>query len=301
MKLDGEGEYDFEIVGESFYQAALDAICGGKCAEGHEHYCEAEIVMEDDNQHDANAVAVFIEGRKVGHLSRDDAPTYRRLMAAYGSAAQRVTCDARITGGWDRGERGEGDYGVELDIGPPEVEAPQQAARAGCLGMLAAVAFGLSVLAWGMGSAAAATEGWDVQVQTSALDGARTAVARLEASNETPNIIGRPERAALMLRCQQGVLEAYVVWPLPVGLRQAWGAWKVGDGQVVREDFTVSTSGDGTFWRRRRAEVLMQAVRVEGGRLVVRVDADRYVAQEAVFDLAHAPRAVDAVRAACSA
>ncbi len=32
-----------QVVGESYYQDALDAICGGKCEDGHQLMCQAEL------------------------------------------------------------------------------------------------------------------------------------------------------------------------------------------------------------------------------------------------------------------
>ena len=55
-----------QVVGESYYQDALDAICGGKCDEGHHLMCEAELRPEPNNEYDRRAVGVYVEGRKVG-------------------------------------------------------------------------------------------------------------------------------------------------------------------------------------------------------------------------------------------
>jgi hypothetical protein len=35
-----------QVVGESYYQDALDAICGGKCDEGYQLMCQAELRPE---------------------------------------------------------------------------------------------------------------------------------------------------------------------------------------------------------------------------------------------------------------
>lgn len=34
--LAGDGEFQFEVVGESKYQGALSGICGGQCEDGHQ-------------------------------------------------------------------------------------------------------------------------------------------------------------------------------------------------------------------------------------------------------------------------
>lgn len=109
-QLEGEGDFDFEIVGESHYQDALDTICGGKTVDGHEHYCVAYLVPEPTNPHDRNAIAVHIDNLKVGHIPASLAP---RMAAAM--QGRTVTVDALIAGGW-RQDNDEGYYGVRLDL-----------------------------------------------------------------------------------------------------------------------------------------------------------------------------------------
>jgi HIRAN domain len=97
------GGLEVGVVGESHYQDALTAIVGGKGPDSVRIPTQATLVPEPDNPYDPNAVAVYIAGRKVGHLPRPAAhafaPVARRL-----ADQQRVgTCSATITGGWDRG------------------------------------------------------------------------------------------------------------------------------------------------------------------------------------------------------
>jgi HIRAN domain len=108
-----------EVVGESYYQDALDAICGGKCEEGHQLLCQAELRPEPDNEYDEHAVAVHVDGRKVGHLSRADARKRQAELLALRSRGKRPMCAAMITGGWWRGPADEGHYGVRLDLDWP--------------------------------------------------------------------------------------------------------------------------------------------------------------------------------------
>lgn len=120
LRLGGSGEHDFDIVGEASYQAALEAIAGGRNTEGAEHYCEALLLPDPDNPHDRNAVRVLIEGRTVGYLSRDMAPQYRDAMRRLGCRHGQGVCDAMVIGGWKgRGRRGDGHFGVKLDIDWP--------------------------------------------------------------------------------------------------------------------------------------------------------------------------------------
>jgi hypothetical protein len=53
-----------QVVGESYYQDALDAMCGGKCEEGHQLMCQAELRPEPNDEYDKRAVGVYVDGRK---------------------------------------------------------------------------------------------------------------------------------------------------------------------------------------------------------------------------------------------
>ena len=114
--LDGEGAFDFDIVGESHYQGALENIAGPRTDESVEHECIAHLICEDRNPYDSNAVAVHIDGKKVGYLSCAHAKFWRSTMSKVGRSGQPASVDALIVGGWDRGERGKGSYGVKLDL-----------------------------------------------------------------------------------------------------------------------------------------------------------------------------------------
>jgi hypothetical protein len=116
MKIDGEGEFEFEIVGESHYQDALNRIAGPKTEEGVEWYCEAELRPEPSNPHDINAVAVMIHGLKVGYLAREDAMAWNRALANTGRPDAPTLVDAVIVGGWQRPDGREGSFGVKLDL-----------------------------------------------------------------------------------------------------------------------------------------------------------------------------------------
>lgn len=113
--LQGTGKYSFPIVGESFYQRAIDAVAGPKTPDGVDVLATATLVLDDFNRHDNKAVRVEIEGQVVGHLSKDNAVKYRAWLKSHGIKNATCTADARITGGWQRGS-GEGDYGVSLNF-----------------------------------------------------------------------------------------------------------------------------------------------------------------------------------------
>lgn len=116
LKIVGDGSFEYDVVGESFYQPVLDSICGGKSEGGHEHACTAVLVCENDNPYDSNAIAVVISGRKVGHLPRSEAAAFRLLLRRHGIENLPVRCNALVVGGWKRERGDEGHYGVKLDI-----------------------------------------------------------------------------------------------------------------------------------------------------------------------------------------
>jgi hypothetical protein len=122
--LQGNGDFDFEVVGEASYQDALSEICGGETEGGHEHSCAAGLICDDKNAFDPNAVAVTINGYIVGYLARPAALEYRRQIAGLNIQSSTVGCRAVIRGGWDRGKRDRGNFGVWLDLARPlRVEA----------------------------------------------------------------------------------------------------------------------------------------------------------------------------------
>ena len=74
-----EGREDLEIVGEASYQDSLWRVVGDRSSPNDRVRMEvyAVLVAETDNPYDANAVSVWVQGLKVGYLSRDDARRYR--------------------------------------------------------------------------------------------------------------------------------------------------------------------------------------------------------------------------------
>lgn len=113
--LEGEDEFECNVVGESHYQANIDQIVGGKTRDGHEHECMADLVPEPDNRHDPNAIAVEIDGLKVGYLSRPHAKVLTKILRSRRLAGAQAK--AVIVGGWTGWKGAEdGHYGVRLDI-----------------------------------------------------------------------------------------------------------------------------------------------------------------------------------------
>jgi hypothetical protein len=92
-----EGQDDLEVVGEASYQDNLWRIVGGRHSpDGRvREDLYAVLAAEPDNPYDANAVAVWIQGLKVGYLSHEDALRDRPGLLALEGASRRAPSAAR--------------------------------------------------------------------------------------------------------------------------------------------------------------------------------------------------------------
>lgn len=115
-RTDLDNMFRLAIVGESHYQDALEAICGGRDDDGVDRVVNASLVLEDSNPHDPQAVRVDIEGKTVGYLSRPTARRFRQQVAAGQPGGRALPCKGRIKGGWDRGAGDKGHFGVWLNL-----------------------------------------------------------------------------------------------------------------------------------------------------------------------------------------
>ncbi len=122
-----DGGEDLEVVGESYYQPNLWRLAGAH--PGKERVREdiyAVLVGEDDNPYDPDAVAVWINGLKVGHLSRENAQRYRPgLLAQQEAQGMPIALAGVITGGGIRGD-GLGKLGVFLRHDPQDFGLPRR-------------------------------------------------------------------------------------------------------------------------------------------------------------------------------
>lgn len=100
--------------------------------------------------------------------------------------------------------------------------------------------------------AAAPTGTWQVDDTISALDGSRTYAAVLRSDNVIRSTTGTNERAALVIRCRSGRLDAYISWPAALGTGPLEMQWKA-DGSAYTEAWSVSVDGSGTFSEGPRA------------------------------------------------
>lgn len=114
-KIRGPGRFAVEVVGESFYRDALKARFGLKRGSDDDSECEASALLrlEDDNPHDSQAVGVYIDGAKVGHLSRAMARDFRQSIKRDGlSRCKEFVVDAVVYLPEDDDEH----YSVSLDL-----------------------------------------------------------------------------------------------------------------------------------------------------------------------------------------
>lgn len=105
------GDASVSVVGESRYQDNFERIFGPRGERWPVRNCDADLICEDTNPHDDQAVRVVISGLTVGYLSKRDARRYRKK---YGNV--NSSCEAEVRGGWDRGPGDRGNFGVKLDL-----------------------------------------------------------------------------------------------------------------------------------------------------------------------------------------
>lgn len=109
--------YMLGVAGESHYQEHISNIVAYIGDPVNEKEIPAELHLENDNEHDANAVRVEIEGGTVGYLSQANAKRYRRFLEDM-DAPENTTgsCYANIRGGGFNEEDLERYLGVFLDV-----------------------------------------------------------------------------------------------------------------------------------------------------------------------------------------
>ncbi len=108
------------VVGESYHQEALEVIAGPKTPDGPSTTrMTAQLVLDQRNPVDPDAVAVFIALHHVGYVEAGLALEIGEVVETINESGRPATCRARVTGGWDRGADDTGSYGVVLEVADP--------------------------------------------------------------------------------------------------------------------------------------------------------------------------------------
>lgn len=121
------GLFPLAAAGVSYHEAAIAKLAQNAPGKPALVFCTARLVPENSNPHDANAVAVWIAGEKVGFLPKEFAIHFRGLFTRFGLEVAPTTCDAVISNGLSTEER-QYSYTIELDIAPEPKAAPASAA-----------------------------------------------------------------------------------------------------------------------------------------------------------------------------
>ena len=99
-----------EVAGESYRIDEIRPLFSRTIEHGQDYTGTALLVPEPRNKHDANAVAVYVEGRHVGYLPREEAARYSPLVRRLQAQGWQPTCPVSIWGyeyeDWDTDRRG---------------------------------------------------------------------------------------------------------------------------------------------------------------------------------------------------
>lgn len=91
-KLRGDTTYDYPISGESFYREAFEQLLGRSgLGDGDDMDYVGLVLIEPQNRHSKNAVAVFVDGLKLGYIPEGKAPELYAFLLRHTGIA-RVDC-----------------------------------------------------------------------------------------------------------------------------------------------------------------------------------------------------------------
>lgn len=132
---------------------------------------------------------------------------------------------------------------------------------------------------------------WQVSENVEALTGAKTITATLLADAPIANMLGQPDHPALILRCQENVLAAYVAWPQVLsfngstfgGRPQTMVLWRLDDQPIAVNFWLRSNDGaaTGMFETKPAAKLLEKLIVAK--RLAIRLTGNS--TQDAAFSL----------------
>ena len=114
--VEGDGQYNLDVVRVSHCQKRLKSLCGGYSIKGSHREVVAKLHYENGNPDDSNAIRVVVNGGAVGYLSPEKASLYRKAIEAAGKEGIVVSCKARIAAGRRIWFFKKPEFGVWLDL-----------------------------------------------------------------------------------------------------------------------------------------------------------------------------------------
>ncbi len=112
------GKYAVKVAGASHYRDALKDVAQNPKGVPSLLFCDARLELDNANPYDTNAISVWIQDRKAGHIPRDLAPELRAAIASIGASSTTSYAAASVSGGLETADR-HYEYVVELDIALP--------------------------------------------------------------------------------------------------------------------------------------------------------------------------------------
>lgn len=146
---------------------------------------------------------------------------------------------------------------------------------------------------------------WQITEDSSPLTNLTSVSAILDSTNNLVNMLGRPERASLVLRCKDQALVVYVNWPEVVnhdsdnfaGQPKTVAIWRIDDAPLQNNFWSISNTGTaaGEFASRNAAKLI--ASFFNASKLAVRLSGR--MTQDAGFDLTGIKEVAIKVAGAC--
>lgn len=142
---------------------------------------------------------------------------------------------------------------------------------------------------------------WEIEESVEGLTGTKTVSALLDANAPVLNMLGNPDRASIVMRCKEGQLAFYVIWPQVLNTEFIAGKTVIFsriDQQKIKTDFWDISSegtGAGAFSTRKAARRISSLL----GATEFAIRLTGMVTQDAVFNLSGFDVAAARVSAAC--